>query len=294
MQYWLIGHKSPCPDSSWHYHPADPKSAEGCFKNSGSWKLPVQSIQRLSEMSLLGIVRDNVDSVLFGVSSSIYIANGPDSVLGLSKGWRIAEFNVVGNCCSSQANFNSGSTIVVRTSVNSGIPTAPACDGQGFTSETNNLYFKASAVQPSPKTLPAIVFTESTDVTTTSPCEAAIPVAGAPVVPPRHVTYSYCIGEYSNIAGGGCQNNPQKYWDCGHNSQDFALGEGVCYSEKYRYFKAMRTQDPVMGDGCGYSYGRISCSDTPDLACSPQDNTFGCRADAVQKRFSSGFGVPAK
>src|SRR5262249_51921234 len=159
-------------------------------------------------------------------------------------------------CCLSQANFNSGSTIVVRTSVNSGSWTAPSCAGGGFTGETNNLYFVKASTTPSPGVLPAIVFTESSAASTTSPCDSATPVA-----PVRQVVYTYCIGEYEVIAEGGCQNNPQKYWDCWHTSQDFSLGEGVCHSEKYNFYKTMRTRDPVAGDECGYSYGLMFCSD---------------------------------
>ena len=185
----------------------------------------------------------------------------------------------------AEANFNNGSTIVVRIGLLSG-PTAPTCGSAsfaGFTGETNNLYFVQPTTPPPSGTLPAIVFTKSSVSSSTSPCNSAVSVMPGVVAGPGHVVYTYCIGEYHLIAGGGCQSG-QKYWDCWHNSQDYALGEYTCHGEKYYFFKTMRTQPPVGGDECGYSYGLMFCSNTgwPDMSCGPSDNQFGCVSGPVK------------
>ena len=74
-----------------------------------------------------------------GVNGSLYSAQGEDNVLSLAQGWHEAEFNIFGDCCLDQAVFNSGSTIVVRTSVDDGTTNAPTCVNQSFTGETNSL-----------------------------------------------------------------------------------------------------------------------------------------------------------
>jgi hypothetical protein len=275
MQYWLLTYLATCP-AGWNTYGAD------CWKNSSATFVPAQTINQLGKLSLTGnAVSGGSDTVIFSTGSARYAATGEDSALHLANGWQFAEFNVFGDCCFSQANFNTGSTIAVRVSVNTGSLQAPSCAAEGYTGETNNLYFvKANTVPPSGSN-PAIVFTESTEVSNVSPCESASPV-GAPVV------YTYCIGEYENIAGGGCQNLPQQYWDCWHNSQDFSLGEGLCHSKKFAFFKTKRTQDPVGGDECGYSYGLMLCSNyaTPDMSCSQSDNFFGCRAGSSKAYYS--------
>ena len=65
------------------------------------------------------------------VNSILYAAQNPANTLNLSQYWQQAELNVFGDCCSSQANFNRGSTIVVRTSVNNGSLNAPSCYSAG-------------------------------------------------------------------------------------------------------------------------------------------------------------------
>ena len=118
----------------------------------------------------------------------MYAASNPATMFNLYQVWNETEFNVFGDCCSSQANFNSGATIVVRTAVNSGTVAAPLCTGDGFTAETNNLSF-AGHPNPARRHLPAVVFTESTAGGAASPCDSATTVSGLPqTVPPSPET----------------------------------------------------------------------------------------------------------
>ena len=173
IQYWLINYNTTCP-GGWNTFAPD------CWRNgSNGVGVPSQNISNLVHLSLTGQASSGgQDTITMSVGSTVYSAQNPDSMLFLAQGWTAAEFNIVGDCCSSQANFNNGSTLVVRTSVNSGTLNAPSCLGQGFTGETNNLNF---APPPAAKqgTLPAILFTQSSSGGAASPCAASIAVAGA-------------------------------------------------------------------------------------------------------------------
>jgi hypothetical protein len=85
-----------------------------------------------------------------------------ESVLNLAQGWNAVEWNVFGDCCGSQAIFSAGSTLVVRTSVNTSINNfPPTCLEQGFSGETNNLFLVETPTPQPTSTLAAIVFMET-------------------------------------------------------------------------------------------------------------------------------------
>jgi hypothetical protein len=123
-----------------------------------------------------------LDSVIFSTGSNLYAVQNSDSVLDLAQGWTAFEYNIVGDCCGSAANFNAGASIVVRISVDYGSPNPPSCLGtnfSGFTAETNNLYFVAASGTPQTETRPAIVFTENSTISSTLPCASTTGVAAA-------------------------------------------------------------------------------------------------------------------
>jgi len=170
VQYWLIGWGSPCP-SGWN------TSGSDCWRNStNSVGVPVQSITELADLRLTGTVSSGgQDTVYMTTSDGTVHAANQDSVLDLAKSWKLAEFNLFGDCCGSEANVNGGMTIVVQTSVENGTKNAPLCEADdGFTGETNNLSF-SSACTATGGSAPAIEFTESTPPTsiwiaTGTPC----------------------------------------------------------------------------------------------------------------------------
>ncbi len=82
---------------------------------------------------------DGTDTVIITGPNGTASAANVDSVLTLSQGWQAAEFNVFGDCCGSRADFNSGVTIVDRTTVKQRHRQRPSCVYEGFTGETNNL-----------------------------------------------------------------------------------------------------------------------------------------------------------
>jgi hypothetical protein len=155
IEYWLLNYGPNCPPVAW-------RSFQGhCVGDTAPTPVPPQAITALSQLSLWGQVSGGMDSVILWVGNQPYARASSDAVLNLQGNWTDAEFNVFGEINGSQANFNIGSTVSVRTTVNSAPSVTPntiSCVKEGFTGETNNLYL----VSPC-STLPAesaIVFTE--------------------------------------------------------------------------------------------------------------------------------------
>jgi hypothetical protein len=164
MQYWLI-HYGPaaCP-------PGWATSPPSCYMNSASVAVPVQPLANLAQLTLTATaLTDGLDTITLQTGGNIYTASGSDDVLVLAQGWKLAEFNIFGDCCGSDATFNAGTTMAVRTSVTDGTMNAPSCGGQGFTSETNNLNLVPPCC-PYGGAQPAIVFWQSSNPGATSQC----------------------------------------------------------------------------------------------------------------------------
>jgi hypothetical protein len=162
MQYWLIGYGPTCPSSAWN---SVNLLGGSCYLNSPAASVPAQTIANLGSMSLTATASAAFDTVKLLTTGDVpsFSASNQDSVLNLAQSWGGAEFNVFGDSCSSQAVFNPGSTMVVRTEVNSGASIVPACQLNGFTGytgETNNLNLVGTPAAASSSS-PAIVFTQS-------------------------------------------------------------------------------------------------------------------------------------
>jgi hypothetical protein len=161
MQYWLINYDANCP-SGWNtYTPPNTQTID-CYLNSANGaSVPAQQISALADLTLTGQTAGGTDTVIMSTGTTLSIAAGQDSVLNLASNWQEAEFNVVGDCCGTQANFNIGPTLVVRTEVTSRTTSAPTCVNQGFTGETNNLTLELTTCISTAGAASNIVFTES-------------------------------------------------------------------------------------------------------------------------------------
>jgi hypothetical protein len=155
IQYWLINYTGTCP-AGWNAFEGD------CYKNSTSVAAPSAPITDLANLALIGNA-GALDTVSMTFGNDTLYAVSQASVLGLNKGWTTAEFNVVGDGGGSEATFNSGATIVVQTLTDSasGSTSAPTCDSEGFTGETNNLNLVAASCCAVSGSSPEIQFTQS-------------------------------------------------------------------------------------------------------------------------------------
>ncbi len=182
MQYWLIGWgKTICP-SGWTFYLNG--TDDECYTNSNILVPPTQTIPNLGNLSVTGqAVSGGFDTVIFSSGATLYAVQNADSQLSLANGWTAAEYNLVGDCCGYAATLNSGSSMIVRISVDNGSTTsAPVCvSGSfgGYTAETNNLNLQPASGTPRSSTQPAMVWTQNSNSSSTAPCSAGVAVPAA-------------------------------------------------------------------------------------------------------------------
>lgn len=179
IQYWLIKYNATCP-AGWTQVP----SASDIYcvilnNSSGVVNTTAVPATNLGQVTLTGEANAASDSITVTIGGTAYKRTGDNSVNAAS-GWRIAEFNVLGDGGSgvgvgSQATFNSGASIVTRTRINYAGAGQPICVAQGFTAETNNLSFGPSAPAASPPG-PALIFRASIAGGSPSNCAASTAV----------------------------------------------------------------------------------------------------------------------
>jgi hypothetical protein len=208
MQYWLINYgtesNQSCPtaggpSNGWTFYDNvnnclnPPVHQYDCYGDGASAEAP-DALSSLSQLGQLRVVatasggagaQDTAKLFLSGVKAAA-ISND-DNIVDLSQFWTAAEFNVFGDCCGAQANFNSGSTIVPRTEIVYGGTGAPDCLAQGFTGETNNLSFGPTAPATTPPG-PAVSFTESSAGGAPSDCAAASTIGDTHIHPFNQAT----------------------------------------------------------------------------------------------------------
>jgi von Willebrand factor type D domain len=181
IQYWLLPFAAAgtaCPAGWAAFNWPTPQQVS-CFINSANAaNVPVQNISALGTMKLDGAVAgvngNADDAVTLAIGNTLFTASGDNHFPDLTNGWKFSEFNVFGDFNSTQAVFNNGSTITVRTAVNSGqgaIP--PTCSQTGFTGETNNLTLVTAPAMINDANWPSIVFTETNNNPTPVSCDDA-------------------------------------------------------------------------------------------------------------------------
>jgi hypothetical protein len=157
MQYWLIQYNTACP-AGWNTFMFGPSTY--CWRNSpGGVPVPAQLVSNLINMKLGGTaVAAGNDSVSIDTGGGPMSAVNADSLLTLSGAWTDAEFNLVGDCCGSDATFNAGSSVTVHTTVHNGTMNPAVCAFEGFTGETNSLTLVGTPALLGPLPAPGIVF----------------------------------------------------------------------------------------------------------------------------------------
>lgn len=181
MQYWLLKYNKTCP-SGWQN--GEPRATEiSCFMNS---KATTLSGGRLTAAGLMGTTFEGSadvngnDAVVLTTESGNATATDAGNVLSLGKGWKAAEFAVVGDCCRTTAAFSANTTLTVQTVVKSKSNSAPKCISEGFTGETNNLNLEGTPAL-SPQPFPTIASQQTNGSATTASCATigATPTAKA-------------------------------------------------------------------------------------------------------------------
>jgi hypothetical protein len=214
IQYWLLTYETTCPPG-W--------TSDGigdCYINSTqAASVPAQTIATLGQLTVTGAAASGggLDSIVLASGNTLYSAMGNDYFPDLGQNWQSAEFNVFGNGNGSQAAFNTGSTIVVRTSVNGGTTSAPSCVVDGFTAETNNLTLVSTPSVVSGSALPSIVFTES-NAGNATPASCSTSAA----------TASYTLSVSESGSGNGTVTSADGEINCGSTcSASYAQGTQV-------------------------------------------------------------------
>ena len=103
-------------------------------------------IEFLPFLGLKGSAANGTDTLVMSRGTELFTVSDGDSVLNLEGHWIEAEFNIFGMGNSTQVNFNKGSTIVVRTTIDDGTTNPPTCFSDSRTGETNNLSLLVLAV----------------------------------------------------------------------------------------------------------------------------------------------------
>jgi len=163
IEYWLIDYAAPCP-AGWN------TVSVHCVKNSAAIPVAAEPIANLIQLSLTGAaIAGGSDTLMISTSGGDLSAMYQDDELSLAQGWKLAEFGIFGDGGGSDATFNAGATMAVRTTVDDGTTNAPTCALEGFTSETNNLNLVPPCC-PYGGAFPAVVFWLSNNPGATSSC----------------------------------------------------------------------------------------------------------------------------
>ncbi len=171
IEYWLINYgvdngSDICPKGFLDGGPDSVGPGDDCVQNTkatviANGQLPITD---LASLKLSGSARPGgTDAATVTYDTEAYTATVSDGLTDIASGWTQAEFNVLGNAGGSKADFNTGSSVTVKVSVNDGSTAAPTCvspsEIDGTTGETNNLNLgKCTTASGS---TPSIEFTES-------------------------------------------------------------------------------------------------------------------------------------
>ena len=138
IQYWLLSFNTTCP-AGWQSFAYPGPTDTSCFINSAATaSVGAQpTAANLGQLRLSGTANAAGDQVVISVGGSAKSTPG-DNRVNLAGNWQVAEFNVFGDCCNSEANFDNAPTIVARTMITYGGSAPPNCVAQSFTGETNN------------------------------------------------------------------------------------------------------------------------------------------------------------
>lgn len=120
---------------------------------------PATSLATLAVTGIAGS-GSTADAMVMTIGGHATTGSGGNFFNDLSSWWTTAEFNVFGDGGGSQAVFNSGASVQVRTAVTSGATTGPGCSLQSVTAESSNLTLNTTAPAAVKGSAPALLFGE--------------------------------------------------------------------------------------------------------------------------------------
>lgn len=175
IEYWLRDQSS-CTMMGWNKISDDQGRIHCVVTSSGMLITPHQPITSLQSLKLRGLLQTNPNAVaaIFETGGMMVMVSNDDylDLIG-NLVWQEAEFNVFGQDKASQALFDSGTTLVVRTQIQDkqfGNTMPPSCQNfLGFTRESNNLHLIQAPTMMTNSPLPSIVFQETNNNVTVLP-----------------------------------------------------------------------------------------------------------------------------
>ena len=171
IQYWLVNYNNQNCPAKWQRSLSSTGSDCVLNNQSGVTPIPPVAISDLAEVKVVGAVSPSSDQMIVFVDDFGYLVTG-DNAVNAAQGWQEAEFNVFGNGNDGRAQFGPNTTLQVKTVLNGGSITAPACDKASFTGETNNLDLSGAPAMVTSSASPAISFTETNAAAAPAGCTA--------------------------------------------------------------------------------------------------------------------------
>jgi hypothetical protein len=169
IEYWLLNHDSNCPsNAAWTYYGPSvsgyvPGTTPGCYLNTPTTTLPAVPLSDLGSLRIISSTQGGNDIITASDVNGTLGSKSYPSIANLASGWTGVEYQLVGDCCSTETFFTSTATasLTLRVATVNGTNNAPTCSSSftGTTAESNNLNLigGCSAVtNPNP----AIVFKE--------------------------------------------------------------------------------------------------------------------------------------
>ena len=168
VQYWLINPPSTCP-GSW-------MAFEVWCVQTASSSTPFPHAATVSDLKDLRVIGSSAagGEVIVYWGGAMQSSPGDGIIPDLASNWSEVEYNIFGDGGGSQAVFNSGTTIQVRTQVDTGFNVLPQCVRASFTGETNNLDLVSTPSVVPRSHYPAIVFDESNAGSPPASCSTSL------------------------------------------------------------------------------------------------------------------------
>jgi hypothetical protein len=168
VQYWLVSLVGSCPSASgW-------QSFAGDCVNTAPASMAFPSTPGAMDLADIRVSGSGAGVTVYWGGHMI---SAPDNniIPDLASNWGDAEFNIFGDGGGGQAVFNSGTTMTVRTQIETSTNIAPSCVVAGWTAETNNLNLVSTPTVVPRAQYPSIVFDQS-NVAGTSPASCSTSV----------------------------------------------------------------------------------------------------------------------